>query len=356
MTNAARSSRRADEIRERRSKTTINTATLGTRRSAPPRFKTKKRVVKSAESAPPPVMVRSHTAWGMTPERKHNKKAKRRFDVALPMQGAEMRLPALPQIAIGWRVVSFALVALLAATLYFFWNSPKFKVNDASVVGLQRVSSRDVETVLGVTGQPVFTLDIDTMRQKLAGTFPEFSAVTVNIDFPNSLVVQVTERKPVLTWKQDGKTDLVDADGVAFLLRDGAKPAPGPVVEAKGAPPSAPAPVSISPSEIAAITGLPARSETLKTTSRQLMSPEMVTAILTLAPQTPQGTVMVYDSLHGLGWKDKRGWDIYFGDAQDIDNKLQVYKALVKYLLGEKIQPVLISVEHVWAPYYRAEQ
>ncbi len=381
MTNAARSSRRADDgnevhsVRERRSRTSAkrnsvsrNVATLGSRvlydRSQPthttvgrpPRLKPKKRVVMSAESVPPPAMVRSRTAWGLTPERKRSKKARRRFDVALSMQGAEMRLPALPQLAIGWRVASFGLVILLAAALYYFWNSPKFKINDAKVGGLQRVSSRDVETILGATGQPVFTLDAGQLRQKLTEAFPEFSAVAVQIGIPNSLVVQVTERKPVLTWQQDGKTNLVDANGVAFPLRTGAKPGPGPVVEAKGAPPSVPLPVSISPSEIAAITGRTAISETVKTASRQLMSPEMVTAILTLAPNAPQGTVLVYDAQHGLGWKDKRGWDIYFGDSQDIDNKLQVYKALVKYLQGQEIQPVLISVEHVYAPYYRVEQ
>jgi hypothetical protein len=382
MTDAARTSRRADEIRQRRVRTTTklssvsrNAATLGSRvlpdRSRvlgdrrrsdpttvghPPRLKTKKRLVKSAETVPPPVMVRSHTAWGLAPDRKRSKKARRRFDVALPMQGAEMRLPALPQLAIGWRVVSFGLVLLLAAAVYFFWNSPKFQVNDAKVDGLQRVSSRDVETVLGAVGQPVFSLDAGQLRQKLAETFPEFSAVAVQISIPNSLVVKVTERKPVLTWQQDGKTNLVDANGVAFPLRTGAKPGPGPVVEAKGAPPSVPLPVSVSPSEIAAITGRAAISETVKTASRQLMSPEMVTAILTLAPSAPQGTVLVYDAQHGLGWKDKRGWDIYFGDAQDIDNKLQVYKALVKYLQSKEIQPVLISVEHVYAPYYRAEE
>jgi hypothetical protein len=322
----------------------------------PPRLKTKKRLVKSAETVPPPVMVRSRTAWGLAPERKRSKKARRRFDVALPMQGAEMRLPALPQLAIGWRVVSFGLVLLLAAAVYFFWNSPKFQVNDAKIDGLQRVSSRDVETVMGAAGQPVFSLDASQLRQKLAETFPEFSAVAVQIGIPNSLVVKVTERKPVLTWQQDGKTNLVDANGVAFPLRTGAKPGPGPVVEAKGAPPSVPLPAVINPSEIAAITGRAAISETVKTASRQLMSPEMVTAILTLAPSAPQGTVLVYDAQHGLGWKDKRGWDIYFGDAQDIDNKLQVYKALVKYLQSKEIQPVLISVEHVYAPYYRAEE
>lgn len=356
MTNAARSSRRANEIRERRARTNINTTSFESRRSNPPRLKAKKRLVMHAEAAPPPVMVRNRTSWGSTPERKQGKKAKRRFDVALSMQGAEMRLPALPQVAIGARAVSFVLVLLLAAALYFFWNSPKFQVNGVKIDGLQRVNSRDVETILGTSGQPVFALDGHALRQKLAEAFPEFSAVAVQIGLPNTLAIHVTERKPVLTWQQDGKTDLVDASGVAFPLRIGAKSGPGPVVEAKGAPPSVAVPVTVSPSEIAAITGKPGSAESIKTASRQLMSAEMVTAILTLTPQAPQGTVLVYDASHGLGWKDKRGWDIFFGDAQDIDNKLQVYKALVKYLQGQKIQPVLISVEHVFAPYYRVEE
>ena len=345
----------------------------------PPRLKTKKRLVKSAESAPPPVMVRSRDSWGLSPERKRSKKpwgTRRRFDVALSMQGAEMRLPALPQLAIGWRAASFGLVILLAAALYYFWNSPKFQINDAKVDGLQRISSRDVETVMGATGQPVFSLDANQLRQKLAQAFPEFSAVAVQIGLPNSILVTVTERKPVLTWQQDSKTSLVDANGVAFPLRTGAKPGPGPLVQAKDSPPSVPLPVSISPSEIPTdilsrhpelVEGL-SKNETLPpTASRQLMSPDMVTAILTLAPTAPQGTLLVYDAQHGLGWKDKRGWDIYFGDAVDsegtqsrvlstIANKLQVYKALVKYLQAQKIQPVLISVEHVYAPYFRVEQ
>jgi hypothetical protein len=57
-----------------------------------------------------------------------------------------------------------------------------------------------------------------------------------------------------------------------------------------------------------------------------------------------------------MGWKDGRGWDVYFGEPQDMDMKLVVYQATVRRLESEGIQPVLISVEQVHAPYYRMER
>jgi len=70
----------------------------------------------------------------------------------------------------------------------------------------------------------------------------------------------------------------------------------------------------------------------------------------------PQDTRLVFDKEHGLGWKDTQGWDVFFGDIQDIDLKLRIYQALVKQLAKEKVNPVLISVEYVHTPYYRLEQ
>ena len=64
----------------------------------------------------------------------------------------------------------------------------------------------------------------------------------------------------------------------------------------------------------------------------------------------------MYTAGHGLGWKDPRGWEVYFGmNLKDMEMKLRVYKTLVKRLGKEKIQPQLISVEYVHAPYYRLE-
>ena len=66
---------------------------------------------------------------------------------------------------------------------------------------------------------------------------------------------------------------------------------------------------------------------------------------------------LVYDSVHGLGWNDPKGWEVYFGsEDQDMEMKLTVYQALVDRLENEGIQPAMISVEYVHAPYYRMER
>ncbi len=71
----------------------------------------------------------------------------------------------------------------------------------------------------------------------------------------------------------------------------------------------------------------------------------------------PADTLLVYDSVHGLGWNDPKGWEVYFGsEDQDMEMKLAVYQALVDRLENEGIQPAMISVEYVHAPYYRMER
>ena len=61
-----------------------------------------------------------------------------------------MRLPSLPQVNVGWRLASGVMVALLAIVLYQLWNLPRFRVVEAQVNGLQRLTSSDVNAVLGV--------------------------------------------------------------------------------------------------------------------------------------------------------------------------------------------------------------
>ena len=87
------------------------------------------------------------------------------------------------------------------------------------------------------------------------------------------------------------------------------------------------------------------------------MTPKMVAAIVTTNEYTPENTILNFDPQHGLGWHDtKRGWDIYFGmDVSNIEEKLTVYKAIKAQLKEDGISPVLISVEHLHAPYYRLE-
>lgn len=287
----------------------------------------------------PPVLIRGTDLDGITWQTKPRGKSKprRRYDVALSMPGVEMRLPSLPQVALGWRLVSFLLVTALGLLIYHFWTSPQYRVQQARINGLQRLSRQDVAVVMAIEGKSVFEISLEEMSNRLATAFPEFSAVEVEVAFPNEVLVTVEERQPILVWRQDGRTILVDANGVSFPMRDPNTPIPPVVVEAHGAPP---------------VPNVNLDSQALE----QFMPVEMVSAILSMSAQAPKDTPIMYDPMRGLGWKDAQGWEVYFGDTGNMDMKLRVYKTLANKLADEGITPALISVEHVHLPYYRMER
>jgi cell division protein FtsQ len=306
----------------------------------------------------PPVMKRNPGAGTLRSSAKPGKKTKRRFYVALNSPGAEMRLPAIPAIGVGWRWVSMALAGLLIFLLYQAFTSPTFRVEAAEISGLRRLTDMNVYTTLNISGEPIFTLDKATLEGTLSAQFPEFSTVDVEIGLPNTVVISVTERIPVLTWVQNGQSQLIDSQGLAFPMRIDGPNYSTPVVEASGAPPT-PMQITIESFDDGSILEADAPEDEvdeIQVGATALLTQEMVDAVLTLARLAPEDTPIKYDETHGLGWKDPRGWDVFFGTARDIELKLMIYGAIVARFQVEGIQPALISVENPHAPIYRMER
>jgi len=162
----------------------------------------------------------------------------------------------------------------------------------------------------------------------------------VNVALPAEVVVTVDERQPVITWRQDGRTLLVDPNGVAFPLRSLEDTHPELVVEAQGA---------LAVPEMDLIQAQAAETGA----SNQLLSVDMVSTLISLGAQAPQGVPLVYDPTRGFGWQDGRGWQVYFGQVTQMEMKMKVYNTLVSKLEQKGELPALISVEYVHTPYYR---
>jgi hypothetical protein len=307
----------------------------------------------------PPVMVRGGMggmAFGRVASSRmlKQKSPKRRFDVPLNIPGAEIRLPSIPLIHLGWRGVSFMMVLMMTACLFLMWKAPVFQVNAIEAEGLKRLTVGDMNAVMGTFGKSVFNIDPTALEQILQQAFPELSKISVQVNLPAKIMVAVTEREPVIAWTQDGRETWVDADGISFPPRG--TPENSLVrIEGYGTPPSIQ--TDISTNGIQALPmGVP--SETGQVTGSSLrLSPSLVSSILALGAKMPADTILVYDSEHGLGWNDPNGWEVYFGaEDQDMEMKLSVYQAMVERLQSEGVQPAMISVEFVHAPYYRMER
>ena len=316
------------------------------------------RVYEARTEATPPVMVRGGMggmAFGRAASsRTHKQKVpRRRIDVPLNVPGAELRLPAIPFVHLGWRAVSLLMAMMMIACLALIWKAPVFSVTSVQANGLQRLTANDLNTVMKAIGKSVFTLNPVKMDQALTEAFPELSDIAVRVNLPASVKVVVTERQPIIDWIQDGTETWVDAEGISFPVR-------GTIsdtlvrVEGHGTMPSITAPGSQDgqqtvPAQIADMT--------ISTKPTLQLSHDLVSAILALNAKMPADTLLVYDSDHGLGWNDPQGWEVYFGaEDEDMGMKLVVYQALVERLNSEGIQPALISVEYVHAPYYRMER
>lgn len=282
----------------------------------------------------PPVLVRGGTA--VPPTRLVNRsgvKSRRRYDVALSVPGAELRLPSLPQIRLGWRLLSGLLSLALAGLIYYAYSSPMFEVEALNVNGLQRLTEDDINSVAMRTGDLIFLIHPGEVKSEIEAAFPELSSVRVQIGLPAEVIVTLEERQPVLAWFEDGQEKWVDAEGVIFPPRGEF----GPLVAVEGKLP------------------LPLADE--EGLSEIILPPDLVDAIIKMGSRAPEDTRVVFNPDHGLGWFDWRGWDVYFGwGVDDFDMKLHVYEVLVSRLMQEGVAPEWISMEYLHAPYYRLER
>jgi cell division protein FtsQ len=282
----------------------------------------------------PPVLVRNETS-ALPIDNRKRRKTRRRYDVALGSHGAELRLPSLPQVHFGWRFVSFLLVAILAGFIYAIWTAPEFKVQAVDIQGQVRLLPEDIQTILGLEGQPIFTVNPAQIEQDLKEAFPEIADMSVAIGLPASVTVTLEERQPVLAIRTGEEEVWVDKDGVSFPPRGDSGLLP--VVE--GSIPG-----------LAGADGMEAS---------RVFDPKMIQSILAVSAYAPPGRSLTFDDEHGLGWADDRGWLAYFGanlaDAGEMEMRLRVYDALVQRLDENGVWPRLISVEFLHAPYYRLE-
>lgn len=294
----------------------------------------------SASRSMPPVTTRAGSSSVAKKKKRKPNVRQRRYEIAVNTASENLRTVSMPFIRLEWRAASALLVILLGIGLYLLWTSPYFMVAAPQIQGNQRLGSEEISSVLNLTGESVFLLRPNQLERGLLIAYPSLASVSITVSLPNQVRIHVTERQPLIVWQQQsGGAAWIDAEGIAFLPRgqvDGLVsilalgPPPAPVVDTASASELAPPP---------------------------FISPETVAALEALAPYAPQGAPIIYDPQYGLGWNDARGWSVRLGDiTKDIALKLRIYETMVNWFAQHNIHPVLVSVAHPHAPFYRTEQ
>jgi hypothetical protein len=323
---------RSDELRKKRTQNTQERVS---------------KVRKSASRAPrsQPVVIRGGFTSAAVPLRQpKGAKLRKQYYYSMGASGAEIRLPAIPLIKPGARLISFALFVLTALAIYMISFSQEFEIASYKIEGIQRLTYADFEAVLGLEGTPVVTLNNQTAVEKLAAAFPELASIEMVVGFPAEVNFNVIERQPVLAWLGGEKTYWLDQAGYFLPPRGDA----GELlfVEADGLPPLLP---GSTPSE------LDRQNPDPLTIWGQQSDPIILTVVFDLSGRLPSDSKLVYNSLNGLGWIDPHGWDVFIGrDLENFEQKLVIYESIVANFEREGIYPSeMVSVEFINAPFFK---
>jgi len=343
MKPASDSNQRTEDIRKRRSTRTQNHLERAAR-----------------NLVAPPITTRGprNTGMGQPLLQRTAVRPRRIFTVTAQKGGHAFSLPA-PDLHLGSRALSGALILGVIALLVFLMTSTQFQVIRPEINGAARLSANDIEAVLKLSGSSIFAIDPRQIAKDLEKSYPELQGVTVNLGLPNVVAVQFNERQPVLVWKQKDKPDLwIDARGALFSAR-GEVPANLVTVQSDSLPPYYQIVPTPGPTPTAAVTPKAPVSAPTATTepAPDRMDLTILAEALTLSKHLPDKADLIYAQKEGLGWHDSRGWDVYFGKTlTDLEMKISMVQAIINQLGQKGIKPKYINLEFLHAPYYRLER
>jgi cell division protein FtsQ len=133
---------------------------------------------------------------------------------------------------LAWSLRSGKLLALIVLAvagwlLYDALTSPGYVVRTVSAQGVMALSNTDVQALAGVTGMSIWLVRDDEIEARIRQS-PYVERVDARVVLPDTLLVQVTERRPEVRWTHQGTTYAVTWDG---LVLAGAPPSAAAVTQ-----------------------------------------------------------------------------------------------------------------------------
>lgn len=292
----------------------------------------RRRMRKVATENTGPGMVSRNRKYKRLSQPSHARNS-RPINFQLASEGAELKLPALPRVQIGWRALSAIAMLWLALLLLFAGTSPSFRVSQLQLIGAERISLQEISSLLGISGRSIFSLERSELEAIINDAYPEINGVIVSFGLPAEVLVDLDERAPVLAWVQSGITVWVDEIGIAIIPQneDGSLP----VVEALESPPD------LIGDEFH---------------RHQIITAPMVEMISLISRLAPPSSTLFYDPELGFGWQEPGAWQAFFGHSSaQLDQRFAIYQEITAELSERGVVPTLISVAHLHAPYYRID-
>ncbi|WP_084606222.1 FtsQ-type POTRA domain-containing protein [Agreia bicolorata] len=224
----------------------------------------------------------------------HAEKRRRRYERAEARRFTQATRSRRRKYLVG---LGAAVVLVLVVVLTAY--SPLLAVRTITVEGASRVDASAVSAALGdQLGRPLTLVDFGEVKRTLE-TFPLIQSYVTEARPPDTLVIRIVERRPVVTVAADGAFNLVDAAGV--VVETTPARAPGyPTID-----------VAATPVDSA---GFAAASQVLLS-----LSPEFLAQVDSVSAPTPDSVTLALTN----------GQRVVWGSAEDSALKARIIASMI---------------------------
>ncbi len=118
--------------------------------------------------------------------------------------------------ALGLLMAATLLCAMFVLAYSALLSASYFEIREVSVRGLKELTEKDILALAGVRPRSnILSVNTSAVSERIAAN-AWVKAISVGREFPDRLVLDVRERKPVALVKQSGDLYLMDSDGYVF--------------------------------------------------------------------------------------------------------------------------------------------
>jgi hypothetical protein len=267
---------------------------------------------------------------------------------------------------LAWSLRSGKLLALIVLAfaswlLYDALTSPGYVVRAVSAQGLMALSNADVQALADATGQSIWLVRDDEVEARIRQS-PYVERVNARVLLPDTLLIQVTERRPEVRWTHQGTTYAVTWDGLVLASTMPGAAATQPLTSTQGLLP----PLTISETNTVsqtqegnvpgpAFVGSVAIVDT--TPNRQLKPGDKVDPdALEVARRVTLRAAELPAPLQRIEWDAGLGVSLIVGDNRQViigkGERLDEKLAVLNYLLRDTTPFSLLDLRTT-TPYYR---
>jgi len=222
------------------------------------------------------------------------------------------------------RTLALLLAAIMMALLVWFFADERFFVYTAEIQGNSLVAADEVYRAGGLHAMSIFYIEEQKVAQRIASGIPGVTQVQVQCRLPARVSVHIQEQDVRYLWRSEDGSFLVDGEGHVLKADDGTHAGLLVIQDLDNQPVQ---------------TGGQVNVVALTTVGR-------------LHGMLPEIQVFEYSRERGVSLSDARGWRVYFGDEQQLAEKVGTLQALLHRLTRENQSVKVIDLRFVASPYY----